>query len=152
MQSNAHKVHWAVFRTTNRKLGVYTAVGKDNTKYDFNAALAGPFFDSLMKAWRKTIYEKLPDSLSFYDDKAQIHVEKFVKDVISISSKSCPSDQVKNWGLSAKRSLELIKKNAQEVFDMNVKEGAKKSHPLMAKSIQSTWTPIYNSCGDESGT
>lgn len=45
------KVHWSIFRTTNRKNGVYTTMSKDKTSYDWNMELAGSYFDPLMKHW-----------------------------------------------------------------------------------------------------
>lgn len=60
-------------------------------------------------------------------------------------------NQIQHWGESAMRTVNLIKKNALDVFDVTIKEWVKKTHPLMAKEIQSIWEDVYGHCGNESG-
>ena len=106
-----------------------------------------------MKSWNSTHFHKVPSSRLLYLEHTRTSVEKFVEDITLTVLETCPeiSQAVKHWGESSLRTLDVIDKNALAVFEVTIKEGIRKTHPLVEKEVLKTWESAYETCGNEKG-
>ncbi|QSZ37378.1 hypothetical protein DSL72_009476 [Monilinia vaccinii-corymbosi] len=143
---------WGTHRACNRNNGDWKS--HKGTMHHWNDDLAGLYFDDYMiKNWRKSVHQALPEYHQKYKSSVGVILGNFVDSVVTQATAICPqvAEPLGLWKQSVIKGAKPLEDNAEEIFENKIKVTARKAHQLIVPKIRETWLPIYVQCGDASG-